>query len=263
MADHESFRIVKLLCASDTGGGKTGALACLVDAGLTLRILDFDNGCGTIRNFVKDKSLLATHVFYETLRDELMLSGGKFIIRHANSFGRAMEILDNGKEGWGPPLKELTPTDVLVVDSFSMMGRSCLNMVMQINGASAKHPEIQHYGTAMENLEKFLGQVTSAAVNCNVIINTHLMREEGSPKLCPEALGSKLGPKVGRYFDNFFSISMTGLNRTIKTSSDGLLALKSAKALAAEYPISDGYARIFRELTGVADLSTLGATNGN
>lgn len=147
-----------------------------------------------------------------------------------------------------PPLQKWTAKDILVVDTLGLMSRSCLLMVMQLNNAAMKNPELQHYGQAMENIEKFLGQVTSSSVPCNVIINTHLYRNDDSPKLYPEAIGSKLGPKVARYFDNFWSISMTGAKRTIKTSKDGLLALKCAKALSDEYDISDGYAKIFAEM---------------
>lgn len=257
MTDHESNHLVKMLVAADTGAGKTGALASLVDAGLNVRILDFDNGLSPLRNYVKDKSKLA-HVNYITLRDDLKLLGGKYIINKANAFQRAMDALDKGGGEWGPdvpPLKEWTAQDVLVVDTLGMMARSCLMMVMEINNAKMKSPELQHYGTAMENIEKFIGQITSSSTTCNVIINTHLYRNEDSPKLYPEALGSKLGPKIGRYFDNYFSISMTGSARTIKTSKDGLLALKCAKPLAEQYDVTDGYAKIFRELTGRKDLS--------
>ena len=39
MTEHESNSIVKVLCPSDSGSGKTGALASLVDAGLKVRTL--------------------------------------------------------------------------------------------------------------------------------------------------------------------------------------------------------------------------------
>lgn len=257
MDNHESNDVVKMLVAADSGAGKTGALASLVDAGLHLHILDFDNGLSPLKNYVKDKSKLA-NVGYETLVDELQLIGGRFTIKKANAFQRAMELFDKGAEGWGPPVKEMTAQDVLVVDTLGTMGKSALYLVMQVNGAMAKSPELQHYGAAMDNIEKMLAQLMSNRTKCHVIVNTHLMQIEGSVKLYPESLGSKLGPKIAKAFDNFFSISMTGVDRTIKTSKDAQLALKCAKALPDEYKISDGYAKIFRELTGVKDLSTLG-----
>ena len=259
MTEHESGRLVKMLVAADSGAGKTGALSSLVDAGFNLRILDFDNGLSPLRHYVKDKSKLA-NVRYATLTDELKLTGGRFQITKATAFQIAMSLLDKGGGEWGEdvgPLSTWTPRDILVLDTLGKMGRASLLLVMQVNGALAKQPEIQHYGTAMENIERFLGQVTSARTPCHVIINTHLTKDEGSQRLYPESLGSKLNPKIARDFDNFFSISMTGGARTIKTSKDGLLALKCAKPLGAEYTIEDGYAKIFRELTGVTKLSEL------
>jgi hypothetical protein len=257
LADHESNNLVKMLVAADSGSGKTGALASLVDAGLRLHILDFDNGLSPLKNYIKDKSKLG-NVQYETLQDELQLVGGKFIIKKAAAFQRAMELFDKGHADWGPAVKTMGPGDVLVIDTLGKMSKASLLLVMFINGALAKNPEIQHYGVAMENIERMLGQITSAAVGCHVIVNTHLTKEEGSVKLYPEAIGSKLNPKIARDFDNFFSISVSGTKRTIKTQRDGQLALKCAKPLQAEFDIDDGYAKIFRELTGVKDLATLG-----
>jgi Tfp pilus assembly pilus retraction ATPase PilT len=48
MLDHESNELVKILVAADSGSGKTGSLASLVDAGFNLRILDFDNGLSVL-----------------------------------------------------------------------------------------------------------------------------------------------------------------------------------------------------------------------
>lgn len=257
MLEHEANKLVKVLVAADSGSGKTGSLACLADEGFNLRILDFDNGLSPLKHYVKNKANLA-NIYYQTLRDELRLVGGKFTIRKASAFNAAMNFLDKGDEEAGiPPLTEWGPQDILVVDSFGKMGRSALLLVMQINGALAKSPEIQHYGVAMENMEKFLEQITSPRVGCHVIINTHLSKEEGSVKQHPESLGSKLNPKVARNFDNFFSISITGKKRTIKTERDGTLALKCAKKLDTQYDISDGWVKIFQELTGVKPLSKL------
>lgn len=261
MLDHESNRLVKALVAADSGSGKTGALACLVDAGFTICALDFDNGLSPIKNFVKDQSKLA-NFRYATLTDELGLTGGRFVIKRASAFQRAMDLLDKGGGEWGddiPPITQMDSSYVLVFDSLSRMARACMLMVMAINGAVAKNPEIQHYGQAMDNIIKLLEQTTSARVPCHVIFNTHITKEEGSPKLYPETIGSKNNSKIASHFDNFFSLSVnpaTG-KRTFKTKRDGLLALKSAKPLADEYDISDGWTRIFKELTGVKDIAEL------
>jgi hypothetical protein len=61
---------------------------------------------------------------------------------------------------------------------------------MQVNAAGFKNPEIQHYGIAMENIEKMLQLITADLIPCNVIVNTHVTSIEGDPRLYPEALGS-------------------------------------------------------------------------
>lgn len=254
MTQHPSSNIVKAICAADSGSGKSGSLASLVDAGLNVRVLDFDNGLSVLSGFLKDKSKLANVHYVDKLQDDLKLIAGRIGVTKAPAFQRAMDALDKGgKDFWGadiPPLIQWTPRDVLVVDSYSMAGRMCLQMVMFANAKGMGHPEIQHYGLAMENLEKWVGILTSSVVNCHVILNTHITNVEGTAKLYPEALGSKLGPKLGRYFDNMFSLSVVANKRVFKTDKDGLLALKAAKPLKETYPIETGWVDIFEALTG-------------
>lgn len=253
--EHESFDLVKMLLLSPSGHGKTGALAALVNVGFKLRILDFDNGVGVLRNYITDKSRLRTHVTYKTLRDDIALLGGRMGIKKATAYQEALDCLQKGGEAWGPgsevkPLFEMGPDEVVVVDTLSTMGRSSLNMVQAVNGAGFKHPEIQHYGTAMDNIEKLLDMITSDKVKCNVIVSTHTYTPEGETRPVPEALGSKLGPKVPKVFDNMFSLTLSQGVRTFKTDKDGLLALKSAVPLKPTYPIETGLADIFQGLTG-------------
>lgn len=255
MGEHESNSVVKAICASDSGAGKTGALASLVDAGLNVRVLDFDNGLSVLKGYTKDKAKLTSNVHYvDGLQDQMRLLAGRISITKAPAFQRAMDALDKGgKDYWGadiPPLLEWTPRDVLVVDSYSMAGRASLQMVMMANAAGSKNPELQHYGVAMENLEKWAQMLSASSVHCHVILNTHITTSEGSAKLYPEALGSKLGPKLGRYFDNLVSISQTAGKRVFKTDKDGLLALKTAVPVPDNIPIEVGWKTLFEAITG-------------
>lgn len=258
MTDHEANHLVKILIAGDSGGGKSGALASLVDAGLNVRVFDFDNGLSVLRGFVKNKALLA-NVHYRTFKDDLKLMSARIGISKAHAFQEAMDLMDKGGELWGKgitpeqigPITSWTPRDVLVLDTLTSAGRASLQMVMQANAAGFKSPEIQHYGTAMENIEKLIGIITSPAVGCHVIVNTHIMNIEGTSKLYPDALGSKLGPKLGRYFDNMITLSVnSSAERSFKTVKDGLFACKTASKIADTYPISTGLHDIFLALTG-------------
>lgn len=257
LAEATESAVVKLLNCADSGSGKTGSLASLIDAGYNVRILAFDCKVSTIAGFVKDKSKLANVHFIE-LRDEMQLVGGKLILKKVSGFQRAMDALDKGGDLWGagsaiPPVSQWTSRDILVIDTLAQAGRASLQMVMQANGAAMKHPEIQHYGTAMENIEKLVGQLTSPLLPCHVIVNTHLSpASDNGLKFYPEALGSKLNPKVPRYFDNMvtMSVGMDGKTRKFKTDKDGLFLCKTARPVKPEYPIETGLRDLFEDLLG-------------
>jgi len=143
-----------------------------------------------------------------------------------------------------------SPKDILVIDSLTMAGRTSLQMVMQANAAGFKSPEIQHYGTAMDNIEKWVQMLMADATPCNVIINTHITGVDGDARLYPDALGSKLPPKIGKHCDNLLGLRVKGGNRVFLTKQDGLLALKSAVPLPETIPIENGWVTIFETLTG-------------
>jgi len=255
LTQHESATVVKALCVGHSGGGKSGALAPLVDQGYNLRVLDFDNGLGVLRGFVKKPANLS-NVHYITLRDRLKLMGARMGIAKADAFQRAMNALDEGgAKHWGeagahiPPIWDWTPQDILVIDTLAGAGKASLNMVLFANGHIMKPPEIQHYGTAMGNIESLLDYITSDAINCHVICNTHLSpMAEGSITMFPESLGNKLGPKVAKPFDNMISLSILGKTRSFHTDKDGVLALKTSRPIKPTYPIETGWADIFRDL---------------
>jgi hypothetical protein len=254
MLEHPSHSIAKVLCPADSGAGKTGALASLVDAGLNVRALDFDAGLSVLKGYVKNKANLANVHYVDQLQDDMFLVAGRVGIRKSAAFQRAMDALDKGGPAfWGgdvPPLKNWTSRDVLVVDALSTAGRASLQMVMVANGAAQKAPEIQHYGTAMDNIEKWLQMITGDSIKCHVIVNTHITSLEGTAKLYPEALGSKLSPKVGRYFDNTITLGIRNNARVFITDKDGMFPCKSAVPLNATYPIATGWKDIFEALIG-------------
>lgn len=257
MTEHESFRLFKGLVVAESGCGKTGALASLVDAGYNLRVLDFDNGMGPVRSHVKDKAKLA-NVHYRPLRDQLEMVGRRFVIKKATAFSDAMDTLMRGGDLWGkdsgiPSIYDWTERDILVIDTLGMLGRSALLMVMDTNNASTKNPEIQHFGIAMEQLEKFVGQMTSEAVGCHIIMNTHIA-ENKAGREGPEVLGDKLISRFPRYFDNMISLKKTGSKREFRTDSNGDLVLKTAVPLKSSYPLETGWADIFKDYLGKTSL---------
>lgn len=258
MGEHESNSKVNLLLVGHSSAGKTGALASLIDAGLKVRVLDFDNGLSVLKGYVKDKKKLIENVHYVELNDQFKFMNSRVSVTQANSWQVAMDALDKGEPfGKGiPPLKDWGPDCVLVCDSLALAGKSALFMQMVANARGSQAPHQSDYGTAMESIERFLDMVTSSMIKCHVIVITHLVQPDGSTMVLPEALGSKLPPKVGKKFDNMLSVSISpgSQKRVINTKKDGLLALKSSIPLDDTYPIETGLADIFKKLTGKATL---------
>lgn len=248
--------IFKGLMVGDTGTGKTGALASLLDAGYKLRVLDFDAGLDPVIGYVKDKRKLS-NLSYETLRDEFKVVGSYLAVKKAPAFQRAMAKLQNWDE-FGP-VETWGPDCILVVDTLGAMAVSSFNMVLQANGIVSPSgqrggPEQSHYGTAMDNIDRALLWLTNPEiVPCHVLVNAHWSTndEGGMSRLVPETIGNKLSPKVGRKFNNLFSFSITAGERSIKVKKDGLIACKSSKPLSKDkYPIESGMAEIFKEIVG-------------
>src|SRR5690349_16646671 len=99
LANHQSNEFTKLLIEGDSGSGKTGALASLVGAGYKLRILDFDNGLETLKNYVlRDWPDKIANVEYRTLRDKRKMTGeGPIIEGVPKAFVDGIKMLDRWK----------------------------------------------------------------------------------------------------------------------------------------------------------------------
>jgi AAA domain len=249
--------IFKGLVVGDSGSGKTGALASLVDAGYKLRILDFDAGLDPLVGYVKKKEHLA-NVDYETLRDEFKMMGSYLAVSKAPAYQRGMKLLQDWN-GSGP-VQQWDADTILVIDTLGRMARASFNMVLQANAivqpsGNRGGPEQSHYGTAMENVERTISLLMNPeVVPCHVLVNAHWAYQEdgsGIMRPFPETIGSKLNPKVARDFNNLFSVSISAGKRSIKVKKDGIIACKASRKLSKEqYDIETGLAEIFLEVVG-------------
>jgi hypothetical protein len=255
---------VKLLVVGDSGTGKTGGLASLVDAGYKLRVLDFEEGIAPLAGFVKDKSKLK-NVSVHQLKDEFRIAGNQIAIKRAPAFQTGMGLLNDWKEPDGTlgPIQSWGLDTIFVLDTLGSFSKSSLNMVLQANAKLTGNPEIQHYGTAMDNVEKALDMLTNKnLVPCHVIVIAHLAYVEekdskGQPypaKAFPETIGAKLNPKVARKFNNMIALQRVGNQREYRTKQSGLVSCKTAVQIADKYPVETGMAEIFRDLQGSKSL---------
>ena len=199
----------KVLVCAPSGTGKTAMIGSLAKADYRCFVQDFDAGI----EILLDPSILPVakrkNVFVKTYVDK-PLTAENGIPLAAKS---AMADLSNGWIEKGQNLG--TPSrwgvkDVLFLDTLGFFGDACLRFVQAINNHFDR-ASIPDYGTAMEMVEKYLETVFSPVTTCNVVVNSHVMftgapEQQGVQKGFPLALGSKLPPKVPRYFNSMLSL---------------------------------------------------------
>jgi len=256
----------------DPGSGKTGALACLLKAGQRLIIVDFDNGLDILINLLRDDKESLDRLYFETFTDKLIMLGEDNVIVSKgppNAFTGAMK----GLTKWEFPVEKGStekynlgncgdwgPDTTIVIDTLGFASEAALRYVRQLNMHQfEKFISQPDYGQAMGRIEGMLQLLYSDSIQCNVIVNTHITYLEdvmkGTLKGLPRALGSKLPPKVGGYFNSIVRTMTEGQGksqkRVIKTASDTGTELKLPVApgtIPDTLPIEDGLLTIFNAL---------------
>lgn len=238
---------MKILNLGDSGGGKTGALATLINTGLyEFFIIDFDNGLDILLEYVKPEFLDKVH--FVTCTDPLTPgTQGPKSKGVPKGFSTAMRMLDKWQEEGGKPLGGVLswgPDVVVVIDSLTMLGESAMRYTLSLNGRAGEHPWQSDWGEAMERQQRVLEMLYSTSVKCHVIVNAHILKstkmavitkpdgkeiqvEVETDKGFPSALGKKLPPKIGRYFNTMVRTFRRGQRCYIKTVSDPDIDLKT------------------------------------
>ena len=261
---HQSNEYTKLLCLGDSGSGKTGGLAPLVNAGYHLRILDMDNGLESLKQQVlrlcPEK---IANVESRTLRDKRKASpSGPIIDGPPKAFIEAIRMLDRwryvdgGNEiDLGVPA-EWGPDVILIIDSLTFLSDAAYDWREPLTpkGKEGKYDQRAVYKDAQDAIESVLALVTSEAFRTNVIVTSHVKyvdNPDGTKKGYPTAVGSALSPQIPRYF-NTVALFQTkaGGKRTLHTAATAMIDLKNPKpfAIEKEYPIETGMADVFAAL---------------
>jgi len=257
--EHQSTKAIKLLLIGDSGSGKTGSLASLINQGYKVRALDFDNGLDALARFVtKDK---LKNVIYHTLQDKLKFQGTTIGPDGSpTAWVRAAQLLtEDWKDSEGKSVGSLQtwgPDTIFLVDSMTFMGDCILRFIRALAGNTGNTTQPQ-WGEAMRKLEEMLQILWSDLIKCHVIVTSHItfIADEGEGNLrkgYPTALGSKLPPKIPRYFNSVLQCvtlgSGTSERRVLRTKSTSVLELKNPSPLTVpvELDISNGLAEYFR-----------------
>jgi len=274
LSQHHASEIVKLLLVGHSGGGKTGALASLINAGYKLHIADFDNGCDILHQFVDhDKR---DSVYIETLTDKMTMaaSGQAIPFGEPKAYMNFVGLLKNWKDSvTGEEFGSISTWKedrILVIDSMTLLGTAIMHHVKFLNSALLER-DWGFYGPAMELEEKLFELLYSQQVQCNVIVNAHIISvsekqkkmnekgkevtvEVGDPKAFPSALGNKLPPKIGRFFNAVLQAKSMGSSRWIETQYSDDIELKNPapKSVPARLELGTGLAKYFDIVKRVA-----------
>jgi hypothetical protein len=269
LSSHPALKIVRLLNVAESGAGKTGALASLVQAGYKLHILDYDNGLDIIVNVLRDSghSALLENVEYETIRDPIIFRQGKPIVKSPPSaYKRAGKLLEEWK------CEEWTDQDVLVLDTLNSFSTAAFNEALFAAGRLNQRPQIQDYGWMADSVLLFIDMITAESWPSHVVVNTHVkyLAPEDESILAsrdkelefsrilglPDAKGQEISRNVAKFFNTVVltssSGSGSGSRRRIYTTPQGVVSVKASapKSVKPFYTVEDGLAPLFADLLG-------------
>lgn len=249
--------VVKIMLIGNSGTGKTGALVSLVKAGYELRILDLDNGLDSLVNQIKlECPDRLSSVSYMSFRDKMKFGPtGPAVMGNDRAYRKAMAALEKWEDGTDPA--EWGSKKILVIDSLTALGRAAIKWSEQLNPTTKE--KRQWYNHAQDLLSNFLENLTSEAMNTNVIVISHVQLQEmpdGTVQGFATAIGKALGPQIPRFFNTLVALELKGqgasLKRVLRTVPTSMLTLKNPapQRVPAELDISDGLAKLFATLSG-------------
>lgn len=256
--DHKDADLFKLIYIGDSSVGKTGSLTSLVKMGYKVRVLDFDNGVGTLKSYVtKECPEKLDNVDSITVRDKIKLGlsaqyngkTGPIIDGQPKAFTQGLGYMEKWDDGTNPA--EWGPEYIFVLDSLSAYGKAALAWATGLN-PGAKDPR-QWFFAAQKGVEDTIALLTSEAFNANVIIISHVNYKEvaeGPSKGYVNAIGSALGPIIPRYFNTLILAESIGIGkntkRKIKTMPTGIVDLKTpvSHTIESELPLETGLATL-------------------
>ena len=270
---------VKLIILGDSGSGKTGSLASLANAGYELFIQDFDNGAGVLAPLVKPEFHKSVHV--APLVDRVRITQlGPVCDGRPEAFAKSCELLDSWREGdtkFGG-VREWDRNRILVIDSLTMQGQAILRLIRhddQTPPSQNTHPS--QWGKGQDRQEGVLEQLFDPSIRCHIIVLAHIAfiggedsfssmkpKEESiiaKPQITPaprvekgypSALGKKLPPRIGRFFNTLLlakTNTVTG-RRELCTIPEQAIDVKCPVKLPSPLPIETGLLTVFEALVG-------------
>jgi hypothetical protein len=259
-------------------------MACLLDVGFKLRVLDFDGNLEPLLRFTKPECLKNLDV----LSFEDKLRGGQKHIEVSGiptAFADALKALDHwrytdpetGEEVDLGRSKDWGPDTIIVLDSLTGMGRAAFRRTLAMMNRTMLNTRRNDWGVAMADQEAFIEKLTSTVNRHHVICTAHLkmvgpkdlevgdseLTKELKEKLAqvvptrlfPSALGRELPPHIGEHFPVQILIEPEYKGRTVRRvirtmpRPDVDIGVP-VPDLPPDLDITDGLITIFEKLTG-------------
>lgn len=234
----------KILLIGGSGSGKTYSAALLAKQGVKVRFLFTENGMATLEGLPPDltkllgdgidyqycpgvttdiATLMASAKLVNTLSYESLTQMPPTDRKKTQEYLSILSALMNyksaitGKE-YGP-VTGWDSNTCLVLDSLSG-----LNLAVFRNGLGTKPVAGQNDWQVAMKAEEELINVLCLLAKCWVIVTAHPERETdeitGATFVYAGALGRKLGPKLGRYFDEIIEVKRKADKHTWSNASE-------------------------------------------
>lgn len=257
LENHHSAKHTKLLYFGNSGTGKTGSLESLVAAGYKVKVLDMDNGLDSLAAFVREKCPdKIGNIEYITIRDQYTSGPSGPYVKRPKAFVEALKALEKWPEDDSNPA-EWGEDTVFVLDSLTAFAKASFEWARGMNPTS-KDPR-QWYAASQNAVEDTIAMLTAEEFKTNLIVMSHvafLEANDGTVKGYASAVGSALGPKLPKYFNNCLMTEVKGsggnVRRIIRSVPTVVVDLKTSAPfkVPTELPLESGLAELFSKLKG-------------
>lgn len=202
----------RILLCGHPNSGKTASLAELCNAGLDLKLKDFDNKHETLLPFL-EKGARPPHV-------------DTYDVALPAEFDRALRDLD--------ALAGEPPTTVCAIDTISFAGQLAFRSALAMNrlplGAVAVPEKV--WGEAAKKLEQLTLKILSPKMTCSVIIVAHLRPAEDDRTkkqiIVPTTIGQGFSHQIVKMLPDIWHMEGRGQRRLTATPTAELPWLRSS-----------------------------------